>query len=94
MKFILPLAVTLPRKTKPGKRVILNLNNFPHWSFFLYNDLKKQYRADMRAQLEGVKFPTPCALHFTLFRKDYRVGDRANVLSVQEKFFCDAVTFY
>lgn len=93
-KFSLPLAIVLPRKTKPGKRVILNLNNYPHWSFFLYNDLKKQYREALRPQLDGWKCDTPCELRFVLHRKDSRMGDRQNVISVQEKFFCDAVTFY
>lgn len=33
-------------------------------------------------------------MRFTLYRRDSRKGDRANVLAVQEKFFCDAVTHY
>jgi hypothetical protein len=94
MKFILPLTVTLPRKTKADKLVILNLNNYPNWSFFLYADLKRRYREHMRTQLEGLRLPTPVTLHFTLYRKDSRSGDRQNVLAVHEKFFCDAVTSY
>lgn len=94
MKFVLPLSIVLPRKTKKDKVVHLNLNNYPHWSFFLYADLKKKYCEALRAQLEGVKIKTPCLLHFTLYRRDSRKGDRANVLAVQEKFFCDAVTHY
>jgi hypothetical protein len=72
----------------------LNLNNYPNWSFFLYADIKRRYREALRAQLEGVRINTPCRLLFTLYRRDKRKGDRQNVLAVQEKFFCDAVTSY
>jgi len=48
----------------------------------------------MKSQLEGVKLKTPVKLNFTLWKKDRRVGDRANVLSVIEKFFCDALVEY
>jgi len=48
----------------------------------------------MKSQLEGVKLKTPVKLNFTLWKKDRRVGDRANVLSIIEKFFCDALVEY
>jgi Holliday junction resolvase RusA-like endonuclease len=94
MKFVLPIAIVLPRKTRKDKRVILNLNNYPSWSFFLYADLKRRYREALAPQLVGQKVATPCRLRFTLHRKDKRSGDRQNVLAVQEKFFCDAMTHY
>jgi len=94
MKFILPLSITLPRKTKKDKVCYLNLNNYRNWDFFLSNDLKKRYREALADQLTGVKVSTPCRLKFTLYRKDRRMGDRANYLCVQEKFFCDAMTHY
>jgi hypothetical protein len=36
----------------------------------------------------------PILLKFTLYRGNRRLGDRSNVLSVQEKFLCDALTHY
>lgn len=94
VKFILPLSIVIPRKTKKDKRVSLNLNEYRNWPYFLSNDVKVRFREAMRTQLEGVVIPTPCALYFTLYRGNARKGDRANVLTVVEKFFCDAATFY
>lgn len=60
----------------------------------MYADLKRRYREAMSSQLSGVTIPTPCELHFTLYRANARMGDRQNVLAVHEKFFCDAATSY
>jgi hypothetical protein len=48
----------------------------------------------MKSQLEGLVLKTPVRLKFTLIRGDRRAGDRANVLSIVEKFFCDALKEY
>lgn len=93
-KFHLPYAVYLPRKTKEDKRVVINLNNYPKWRNFMYNDVKKAYLEAMRPQLEGFKIQTPCHLVFTLHRKDARMGDRQNGIALHEKFFCDAATLF
>ena len=94
IKITAPLFVLLPRKTKPAKRVIVNLNNYPNWSYFLYNDVKKAYCEQMKDQLSDLVPQHPVQLHFTLHRGTARVGDRANVLCVHEKFFCDALVHY
>ncbi|MFA6897200.1 MAG: hypothetical protein WCQ96_02865 [Patescibacteria group bacterium] len=92
--FISPLYVDLPRKTKKDKRVMLNLNTYRNLHFIINNQAKVSYKEVMKDQLEGLKLKTPIKLKFTLWRKDKRVGDRANVLSVIEKFFCDALVEY
>lgn len=89
-----PLFVLLPRKTKPPRKVIINLNNYPHWSYFLYNDIKKQYKENLAPKLEGLKLSTPIGISYTLYRGNMREGDRMNVLSVHDKFFCDALTSF
>lgn len=94
MKFILPLALTLPRKTKKDRRVALNLNEYRNWQFHLSNDLKVRFCALMESQMKGVVLPHPVVLTFTLFKKDKRIGDRANVLSVVEKFACDSLVHH
>lgn len=94
VKFILPLSIVLPRKTKKDRVVHLNLNNYRNWPFHLSNAVKIAFCEHMQAQLEHIVVPTPCHLKFTLYRRDARKGDRSNVLSVVEKFFCDAVTHY
>lgn len=91
---ISPLWVDLPRKTKKAKRVSLNLNAYRNLHFILNNQAKIAYKEAMKDQLEGLKLKTPVRLNFTLWRKDRRAGDRANVLSVVEKFLCDALVEY
>ena len=94
MKIISPLFVDLPRKTKKDKRVYLNLNYFRNLHFVVNNQAKVIYCSQMRKQLEGLKLKTPIVLTFILYRKDKRKGDRANPLSICEKFFCDALVHW
>ncbi len=89
---IAPLAVYLPRKTMADKKVILNLNGFRNWSFFMSNDVKKAYKEALRPQLEGLVLSTPISLSLTLWKAQNRLIDRSNPLSIQEKFCCDALT--
>ena len=94
MKIISPLFVDLPRKTKKDKRVYLNLNYFRNLHFVVNNQAKVIYCEQMKNQLEGLKLKTPIVLTFILYRKDKRKGDRANPLSICEKFFCDALVHW
>lgn len=88
----IPLYVMLPRKTKDAKKIIINLNNYRNWKFFLSNDVKKAYKENVREMISGLKFNSPIKLHFTLHQGTNRRVDRSNVLSIHEKFFCDALT--
>lgn len=92
-KFISPLYIRIAKSEK-GKKYQLNLNEYRNWHYQVNNSIKKKYCEQMKTQLEGVKLKTPIRLNFTLWRKDKRVGDRANVLAVVEKFFCDALKEY
>lgn len=92
--FVSPIAIFLPRKTKPAKRVALNLNTYRNLNFIVNNIIKVQYCESMKKQLECIKLKTPISVKFTLHRKDKREGDRANVLSVVEKFFCDSLVHF
>ena len=73
-------------------KMILNLNNYRNWKHFLSNDIKKGYKAIAEPKLEGIKFGLPIKLTFTLWKRDKRKIDRANVLCIHEKFWCDALT--
>jgi hypothetical protein len=94
IKIISPLFVDLPRKTMKDKRIYLNLNVYRNLNRFTNGDAKKIYCEDMEEQLKGLILKTPVALTFTLYRKDKRKGDRANPLSICEKFFCDALVHW
>lgn len=94
MKIISPLYVDLPRKTKKDKRVYLNLNVYRNLHYISNNQAKAIYCEQMKEQLIGVKFEKPISIIFVLFKKDKRKIDRANVLSIVEKFFCDTLVHY
>jgi Holliday junction resolvase RusA-like endonuclease len=90
----LPLAVYLPRKTKEDKKIYINLNEYRNWHYIVSNQAKDIYKKNLESQLTDVKFDGKITLIFTLFRGDKRRVDRSNILSIHEKFFCDALTFY
>lgn len=90
-KFISPIFVLLPRKKVKDKKVILNLNNYRNWNHFLSNDIKKAYKNYIKEQLSGVKFDSSIIIILQYFKKNNRITDKANVLSIHEKFFCDAM---
>ncbi len=79
---------------KKPKNHYFNLNNYRNWHYQVSNNLKKWYKEIAGAKLtdENAKVMCrPVQLTFILYRKDKRKGDRSNVLSVHEKFFCDAL---
>jgi len=89
-----PLSVTLPRKTMPDRKIILNLNNYPNWHYRTYAIAKIIYCEALQGVLSGLKLKTPIELHYTLFKASNRKSDRMNVGAVIDKFFCDALTHY
>jgi len=88
----MPLYIDLPRKTKKDKRCYINMNQYRNLHYLINNQLKKAYKEIARPKLEGIVFDNPVELTFVLWKKDKRKGDRANPLSIHEKFFCDALT--
>jgi hypothetical protein len=48
----------------------------------------------MEEQLKGKVLKTPISLQFELCNPTKRKTDRANILSIVEKFFCDALVHY
>ena len=91
VNFTSPLFVMLPRKTKADKKVYLNLNVYRNLHYISNNQAKEIYCEDMRKQMVGRKFTKKIDITFTLFKSSNRRVDRANILSIVEKFFCDAL---
>jgi|TARA_B110001469_G_scaffold104738_1_gene103764 Holliday junction resolvase RusA-like endonuclease len=90
--FTSPLAVFLPRKTMRDKKQILNLNNYRNWMHIISNQIKIAYKDAMKDQLAAtVKLKAPITIEFTYWKPSNRRSDRANVLCIHEKFFCDAL---
>ena len=91
IKIIAPLYVMLKRVTKDDRKMIINLNNYRNWHYIISNDTKIAYKEAIKDQIKGLKFKNKIRLNFQLFKGTKRVSDKANVLSIQEKFFCDAL---
>jgi Holliday junction resolvase RusA-like endonuclease len=88
--FTAPLYLILA-KSLSGKKYHLNLNNYRNWRSVVSNNLKKKYKDVVSSQLKGIKLKAPVEIKFTYIKGQNRKVDRANVLSVHEKFFCDAL---
>ena len=76
-----------------GKKHHINLNNYRNWFYQLSNKIKKEYKKIAEYKLrdkKGIKLGR-VKLEFVMHRKDKRKVDRSNVLSIHEKFFCDAL---
>ena len=89
--FISPISVLLPRARVPAKRVYLNLNVFRNLNRFTNNETKVLYSKLMSEQLQGTTFKRGISITYVLHRGNKRKGDRMNVLSIVDKFFCDAL---
>jgi len=90
-KVICPIYITLPRKTKKDRKVSINLNAYRNWDFRVSNIVKIKFKEMIKEQI--IKLPkfNKIKLEFILYRPTRRKGDRSNVHSIVEKFFCDAL---
>lgn len=92
MKISMPLYIDMGirRKTKKPHRFYINLNEYRNWHYQVCNNLKVKYKEIMKSKVEGLKLGKT-SLDFILHRGDRRKVDRANILSIHEKFFCDGL---
>lgn len=86
---ISPLYLILPT-CKKQKKYHLNLNNYSGWHYHLKSDLKNFYHETILPQIEGKIF-NKINIKFTYYAPDKRRRDKANALSVHEKYFCDSL---
>lgn len=92
-KFEIPLWVRIAKSEK-GKKYYLNLNYYRNWHFNQSNSIKRKFCENMGCFLTGVKFALPIEISFKLYKSSRRHIDRSNILSIAEKFFCDALVQY
>ena len=93
MKIKLPLFVRTAKSIK-GKKYRINLNYYRNWHFQQSNTIKKKFCENLEPELKGLKLKTPIKINFVLYKGSKRKIDRANILSIMEKFFCDALVNY
>jgi len=93
MKLILPLFVTLQRKTKDDKKFILNLNIYRNTHHFTLNNAKAAWKQIVADAVNGRKINYPFPLHFvyTVYPESKRAFDLGNVLPIIQKFTDDAL---
>ncbi len=92
-KITVPISLILAKSGK-GKKYYLNLNNYRNWHYIVSNNIKKKYKELLMTELSNLKFKKPIVIKFYLYKGSKRIIDRANILSIVEKFFCDALTRY
>ena len=92
IRLVLPTTIVLPRKTKEDKKCHLNLNNYPHWHYQTYQQLKQAFKASVAPQVHfAVPVTGAVRLTYSLFHGNNRAVDIPNVLTVVGKFTEDAL---
>ena len=88
VKIILPLSVTIPRKTKADKVFILNLNVYRNTHHMTLNQAKIAWKDVVGRALAGIENVGYCQFKFvyTVYAASGRKFDLGNVLSVVQKF--------
>jgi len=87
-----PIYIPIERISKADKKYALNMNTYRNLQFHINNQLKIKYKEWMRDQLKWIKFNTPLEISYTLYRA--HKSDLMNVVSIVDKFFCDALQYY
>lgn len=99
MRLILPLTVTIPRKTKDDKVFALNLNVYRNAHHMTLNQAKVAYKSEVMKSMTtaGGRFfplklgPGPFRFVYTIFPSSNRGFDLGNVCSIIQKFTDDAL---
>lgn len=86
---ILPIYLTLPRKTKKDKSISLNLNWYRNVNFIVNNQVKKLFLDTVSRQLRWLKYEWEIELHYKLYWK--RISDLDNWQAVVTKYFQDSL---
>ena len=75
-----------------AKNLPLNLNHYRNAHFRLLNNMKIEFKNQVKKQFTGhSKLNTPIQIDYKVFPKTKRKFDVANVLSIVDKYFCDAL---
>lgn len=89
-----PVRVILPRKTIADKKIPLNLNEYRNAHYQILNQAKIIFTEDLKDKLEGLKLQAPIVIRYYLTLGTRAETDVANICSVVDKFFSDALVHY
>ena len=92
IKVVCPLYVMLERKTKPDKKIFVNMNTYRNLHFHINNKVKAKYKESVIEQLKGVTIKTPVEITYKVYKARNNKLDKMNVVSVTSKYLLDAIT--
>lgn len=92
IKLICPLYIVLERKTKPDKKIFVNMNTYRNLHFQINNQVKVKYKELLKEQLVGVKIKTPVEITYKVYKARNNNLDKMNVVSITSKYLLDAIT--
>jgi hypothetical protein len=85
-----PLYIELWKKKI--RKYYINLNRIKNLHFIVYNNLKKEYKKQLKPQLASLeKINWPIQIIITYYNPTKRKSDLDNVCCYQSKFFQDAL---
>lgn len=86
---IAPIYLVQKYKTKKNKNLSLNLNMYRNMHFIVSNNLKRQFKEEIKEQLVWRVYNTQLTVNYKLYWK--RLSDLDNLQAVVTKFFQDAL---
>lgn len=86
-----PLVVSTTKSHTAKGMFILNLNNYRNAPFMKLNAAKIAYKLSMTEQIQALPVMDKLRVRYTMYPKTHRLTDTANVCSIHEKFFMDAL---
>ncbi len=94
MTLQVPTFVILPRKTKADKKIHLNLNIYRNMNYILNNQCKVAFHEAFKPEMDKYKqcfISEKLKFTYTITAANKRKFDISNMLSVIDKFACDAL---
>lgn len=86
------MKIDLPISVKVGKQnCSLNLNYYRNAHFQILNKMKIAFADQIKDQLSNLPVYKTINLQYILYPKTKRLCDVANICSIVDKFFCDAL---
>lgn len=92
MKLTLPTSITLPRKKKKDRKIIINKNVERNLHWIVYSQLKQAFTEQVKLTIpEGFKLTPPCHFHYVYYHNSKHKPDLDNCLGIIKKFLQDSL---
>lgn len=95
MKIKIPLHINIPRVKSEDKKIMLNMNVYRNLHHMTNNKAKTIFKelisSYLSASCSALNLLPPYRFTYTLYQASNRSTDIANILSIVDKFTCDAL---